>query len=318
MSIQNIVSSDVILQVKNTTANEDTGIFIDAVQGGAATNSRIGHSVIAGNNLLQFVNNNGFSFTTTSGSNERFRIQSDGKIGVHTASPQKAFEVNTGVNDYVSVGMAPLAVGQFCGINFGYKENNLSYRKSAIVFKRTDLTSNDAQGQIHFLNGPQGSGGSAGLADSRMVIHEGGQVTTPYNPAFRAYLSTERTTNGEVTSGWNDNTAAGSRAYDVNGNFNISNGRFTAPVAGIYVFSVMWDSLNSHGGLQVFLNGAVYNTMWEPTGFSNAAWESRYQGTHMKLAVNDYVTLVVVHASGSNPVHMGSGVWGHFAGCLVG
>ena len=58
MSLQNIVSNDVLLQIKNTTANEDTGIFIDAVQGGAATNTRIGHSVIAGNNLLQITKQN--------------------------------------------------------------------------------------------------------------------------------------------------------------------------------------------------------------------------------------------------------------------
>ena len=87
MSIQNIVSNDVMLQIKNTTANEDTGIFIDAVQGGAATNSRIGHSVIAGNNLLQISNPNGHAFYTgTSSITERMRIDSSGKLLVDTTS----------------------------------------------------------------------------------------------------------------------------------------------------------------------------------------------------------------------------------------
>jgi len=83
MSLQNIVSNDVLLQIKNTTANEDTGIFIDAVQGGAATNTRIGHSVIAGNNLLQITNPNGHAFYTgTSSLAERMRIDSSGGVGI--------------------------------------------------------------------------------------------------------------------------------------------------------------------------------------------------------------------------------------------
>jgi len=242
-------------------------------------------------------------------------IRDDKRVGIGTTSPTAKLEISgkddaEGATDLLALQFdnSPADTGMTFTDIFGGVKSRLTIDSS----NTNDLRISSAT-QMHFYGGT-----TNGTGDGHLKIHSGGQVTTPTNPAFRAYLSTERTTNGEITSGWNDNTTAGSRAYDINGNFNISNGRFTAPVAGVYVFSIMWDSLTSHGGLQVFLNGAVYNTMWEPTGFSNAAWESRYHGTHMKLAVNDYVTLVVVHASGSNPVHMGSGVWGHFAGCLVG
>ena len=99
MSLQNIVSNDVLLQIKNTTANEDTGIFIDAVQGGAATNSRIGHSVIAGNNLLQITNPNGHAFYTgTSSIAERMRIDSSGRVGIAQDTPG---DFNSGANALV-------------------------------------------------------------------------------------------------------------------------------------------------------------------------------------------------------------------------
>jgi hypothetical protein len=97
-------------------------------------------------------------------------------VGIGTTAPQKPLEVISGVNDFVSVGVSQMSVGNWSGIHFGYREANSSYRKSAIVFERTDLTANDAQGKIHILNGPQGSGGSATLADAKLTIAENGNV----------------------------------------------------------------------------------------------------------------------------------------------
>ena len=290
---------------EGTTVNDGARIQLTA---GASTSG-------AGIGCLGDALNSAHLVLHAGGNTERMRIKSNGHVGIGTQSPNAKLYIS-GKDD--SVGATDLLALQFdnspadTGITFRDILDGVKSRFTMDAANTTDLRISSGT-QMHFYGGT-----TNGTGDGHLKIHSTGQVTTPSNPAFRAYLSTERTTNGEITSGWNDNTTAGSRAYDINGNFNISNGRFTAPVAGVYVFSVMWDSLNSHGGLQVFLNGAVYNTMWEPTGFNNAAWESKYHGTHMKLAVNDYVTLVVVHASGSNPVHMGSGVWGHFAGCLVG
>ena len=245
-----------------------------------------------------------------------------GGVGIGLDQIFTGLDVATSNNSFVSVGIAPLAVGQYAGIHFGYKENNTSYRKSAIVFKRTDKTANDAQGQMHFLNGPQNSGGSATLSDSKMIIHEGGQVTTGKNPAFRAYLSTERTTNGDFTSGWTDSGANGGvNAYDVNNDFNTSNGRFTAPVSGTYHFDLMWDSNNSDAQINIFVVGTGhtgYLVRWEPTGAANQGWESRAYSTDAYLEEGDYLYLVGMGASGTHPFHMGAAYWGFFSGHLVG
>ena len=160
---------------------------------------------------------------------------------------------------------------------------------------------------------------SDGASSHQLSLHSDGNVTKPKNCAFRAYTQTEWTTNGEITSGWNDTAfSSDGRCYDVNSNFNPSNGRFTAPVAGIYLFTVMWDSNGSQGGLTMMKNStAVTLVAWEPTGRSDDAWESKAYSTMVQLAKNDYITLKAVHASGSYPVHMGNAQWGHFSGCLI-
>jgi len=107
---------------------------------------------------------------------ERLSILSNGFVGIGVTTPQKTLDVLSPLNGFVTVARQ-MSVGSYSGIHFGYSEpTNSSYRKSAIVFERTDLTSNDAQGKIHILNGPQGNSGSATLADAKITIAENGNV----------------------------------------------------------------------------------------------------------------------------------------------
>jgi hypothetical protein len=145
---------------------------------------------------------------------ERFRITKDGNVGIGTTSPQKVFEAMSGTNNFVSVGVQQLGVGQWAGIHFGYRESNASYRKSAIVFERTDLTSNNAQGKIHILNGPQGGAGSATLADAKLTIAENGNVgigTTSPTQKLSVAGKISSDSNNNYYGAWLDgNTSAGS------------------------------------------------------------------------------------------------------------
>jgi hypothetical protein len=114
---------------------------------------------------------------TDSNINEVMTILPGGNIGIGVTTPQKPLDVLSPLNGFVTVGARQMAVGNYSGIHFGYSEpTNSSYRKSAIVFERTDLSANDAQGKIHILNGPQGNSGSATLADAKITIAENGNV----------------------------------------------------------------------------------------------------------------------------------------------
>ena len=111
-----------------------------------------------------------------SGNTDQMILLSNGNFGIGTTSPQKPLEVTSSVSDFVSVGVNTLADEQWTGIHFGYRESNNSYRKSAIVFQRTDLTEGNAQGKVHILNGPQSGAGNATLSDAKLTIAENGNV----------------------------------------------------------------------------------------------------------------------------------------------
>jgi len=145
-----------------------------------------------------------FYISETSGT-ARVTVQQGGNVGINTTSPQKILDVAIGSNDFATVGaMTSMSVGQWAGVHFGYRENNTNYRKSAIVFERTDNSGggSNASGKVHILNGPAAGAGSATLADAKLTVNEYGAVgigtTTP-----SARLSLGSSTNGERIT-WSD------------------------------------------------------------------------------------------------------------------
>jgi hypothetical protein len=106
------------------------------------------------------------------GSTELARLTTTG-LGIGTTTPQKKLDVNgTGIVASFGTTISP---GQFAGIHFGYSEsasNNDSYKKSAIVFERTDNhgQGGNASGKIHFLLNNIASASATSLSHSVMVI----------------------------------------------------------------------------------------------------------------------------------------------------
>jgi hypothetical protein len=98
-----------------------------------------------------------------------------GRVGIGTTQPpQKVLDVSGTTGIIASFG-GPFGPGDFLGFHFGYSETaygNDAYKKSALVFERTDNNNQggNASGKIHFLLANYSSSSATSLNDSVMTI----------------------------------------------------------------------------------------------------------------------------------------------------
>ena len=79
LELENKVSNDVILSLKNSTTNEDCGIRITGAHSGVGNRtSKIGHSIVTSGTGLQLHSPDNIVFYTGSTATERFRIDDNG------------------------------------------------------------------------------------------------------------------------------------------------------------------------------------------------------------------------------------------------
>jgi len=217
---------------------------------------------------------------------ERMRIASGGNVLINATSPG-SFTNKLIVND------AALATGSNGGWFF------LDRGNSANQFGWYS-TNNTA----HLWNG------SANI----MSANSSGYITKPYNPAFRAYS----TTNGYVNLNVGDVFPFNATEYNIGSGYNTSNYRFTAPVAGVYKFdfySILYGAY-TNAAIAFHLNAgnptSGFNLHFSPN--LSGAWSNVVYTTSLYLNSGDYV---FIKNTGTYVQYHGLS-WSSFSGYLVG
>jgi hypothetical protein len=144
-----------------------------------------------------------------------------------------------------------------------------------------------------------------------MRINSAGYVTTPYQPAFRAYTTsgTYPTTGGNTVNFNNVQTNISSSFATSGGN---AYKRFTAPVAGVYLFAAALMAQDGTGRLYwgIYKNGGnIAQTGGTSTNYGNFT-----TSIVVDMAANDYVEVVIQ----SGTLYGASTVENYFSGYLLG
>ena len=198
----------------------------------------------------------------------------------------------------------------------------------------TVYSNSDTYGALYFADATSGAARYQGGMDylhstdalrfysssvKRMTIDSSGNVTTPYQPAFKANATTQINlgTSWQKVLYGNSVTArngTGSTAY--------ANSRFTAPVAGWYFFSASYNATansDADGTLSLGINGSHSNLISSTStpSTSGHTYNPHFCSGTAYLAAGDYVE-VYRYASVTTTTRTGLPYGGWFSGHLIG
>jgi hypothetical protein len=180
-------------------------------------------------------------FYTNGHTNERMRISSSGNVGIGTTSPAALLNIEKSTNsgDY---GVFPMAI---INNSLATQGNGTSSYNFAAIYTNTGNGEVKMGMQSSYAAGTWEPQGILNVATNhpmvlktnnteRMRITNAGIITAPSQVSFKAYINY----NPEFSKSAYNTIPYNAEEYDTQGNFSTSTYRFTAPVAGKYLFTV--------------------------------------------------------------------------------
>lgn len=147
---------------------------------------------------------------------------------------------------------------------------------------------------------------------SYLALQNLGSVSMPTQPCFYAY-NANATTPGNVVIFANV-------AFNIGSCYNSSNGRFTAPLAGVYYFRYKQLAASASAGeyrVALYVNGAAYGGLRYIHQQTANTWNHLIASGHVYMNAGDYVNVMFESAADSLALYNSSG-WDNFTGHFVG
>ena len=217
-------------------------------------------------------------------------IDSSDNIGIGTSSPTNyAGYTNLAINNATNGGLIEI------------QNNGTTYGQIFTAGSTFNIRSSASSSALVF---------DTGGGNERMRIDSAGLVTKPYQPGFYA----RRSISGDGRSaGVQEWVVSGTGSYNTGGHFNASNGRFTAPVTGKYVFTAApgYKQSSIDFSWKFAINGSQFS---EPVRFIGGL-NSHSLGTGtvvVSLSSGDYVTVEM------GTTHHVNTTYNYFSGYLLG
>ena len=284
------------LRVDNITDKAGTGApnFPNGVVFTGVTTATGGVQVATGATISGSTN----TITALTNGSERLRITSDGKIGIGTDTPNSLSKV--AIQMPTAGGAGAITV-----VN-----NSQGIGNTNIVLRSIDNNGGNWADAEFRAEGYSFKSGT----QERLHITASGQVTKPSNAAFRAQGNTQYANQTSSFDPIYDN-----EIFDAGGNYNPTNGRFTAPVDGKYFFYFVFLTYPDNDPTYKTLGFTVNGSQSYNNGFTrrqSSSQNSNQVSTFLNLSANDYVIPHVQLPSGTFDFYMVTG-HAHFFGYLV-
>ena len=284
------------------------------------------------------VGGGGFMVYDRNASAYRLVLSSGGKLGIGVNTPFSRFQSGghtfsggNGMHTNDRVGMSNH--GQLTGLMLASTYNDGAHPEYGLVFVQGPNTSSYNVWSVSPDGPAKGNSLNFHYDDQATNIHSPGyrkfQMTgegyflQPHQPKFRAGRSSNY--NPGAGSDIIFNIDSGGGKHNVGNHYNTSNGRFTAPVAGVYTFTahVIWYGLSSGQNMadcfHIRINGTVQGYSGRRGEYingetGNGGYYTDFMTYQFSLAANDYVTIENEH---NLNVH-GNANYTTFSGHLVG
>jgi len=229
---------------------------------------------------------------------------SGGSVGIGTSSPISKLHVTTSTGQVDNDGLIKVEYsGSTSTVNSGVNVKNYSGTSQFMQWENygvrigSRIKTNTGAGAVIFTYGNDSEG---------MRIDGSGRVTKLSQPAFFA-----RGTAGDVTTTNLYDFVFDSAAFNIGGHYNTSNGRFTAPIAGVYAFQYNLFNNGGTGRISLKYNGASYQNHQMNCG---ALSTPITQAITMYLNAGDYVTVGDWQSISGKVIYIGHS---YFCGHLV-